>query len=62
MTRTRKDSEGRRWTYNGGEGTWSYGEFLIGMGALNGRKFANWNSDCKYPEEFKTLKEAMESC
>jgi len=60
MARTRKDSLGRVWEYSDAEGTWHHGEFLIGCGANNGRKFANWNE--KWPEEYKTLREAMESC
>ncbi len=56
---TRKDDRGRVWVYCDCEGTWSHADHLIGCAAKNGRRFMFWSSDDKYPEEFKTLREAM---
>lgn len=62
----RTDYLGREWTYCDCEGTWTHhredGSYImIGCAAKNGRKFSVWNGDSKYPEEFKTLKECIES-
>ena len=58
----RTDSQGRIWEYNDCEGTYRLGEYLIGCGVKNGRKWCFWEGkDELNPVEFRTLREAMES-
>ena len=60
--RTRKDSQGRKWEYNDAEGCYSFGSHVIGCANNNGSKWSYWTSTDRHPEEFDTLKAAMDAC
>ena len=60
--RTITDNQNRVWEYDDAEGTWQHGEFLIGCGFKNVYKWMRWGGPDRYPEEFKTLRQAMANC
>ena len=62
MNKTKKDSQGRVWSYCDGEGSWSNGDHVIGCGANNGNKWQIWSGPSKGHYEYKTLTEAMQAC
>jgi hypothetical protein len=62
MSRTRKDSQGRIWTYNDSLGSWEHGDHVVGCGRDNGSKWQIWYGPSKGNYEFKTLAMAMSYC
>jgi hypothetical protein len=62
MTTTKKDTQGRTWTYSDGEGAWECGKHIIGCGRKNGSKWQVWNGPNAGHYEYKTLKDAMNAC
>ena len=56
------DTMGRTWKYCDSECAWINGENIIGCGINNVSKWQIWQGLNKGYYEYKTLKEAMESC
>ena len=61
-TRTKKDNQGRVWTFSEGEGSWSHGTHVIGCGGNNAAKWQIWGGPNSGHYEHTTLKEAMQAC
>ena len=59
--RTITDNRGRVWKYEDSEGTWEHAGRVIGCAAKNGRRFMFWDPDDRHPEEFDTVRDAMNS-